>query len=227
MGKRRSRLVAWPRETLQRAFTLIELLVVISIIAILAGLVLASLTRGRDAARGIQCLNNLRQMGIGLTVYASDNGRLPTFLEWLYPAPLKGVTVPGALDLTKGQLYPYLRSQDIYRCPSEKGTHPQFGPIDHSYQMPCMICHAHDTSACIAPSRTVHMLEVVNQARSFGTGMATVPNPPQLAFRHNQREHFLFVDGHTERLTARQYTNAVSDKRFWYPTTETGTKGYP
>jgi len=227
MGKRRSTLGTWPRETLQRASTLIELLVVISIIAILTALLLASLTRSRDSARGIQCLNNLRQFGIGLTVYASDNGRLPSFLEWLYPAPLGGVPVPGTVDLTKGQLYPYLKSQNIYRCPSEKGTHPQFGPIDHSYQMPCMICHAHDTSACIAPSRTVHMLEVVNQGRSFGTGMATVPNPPQLAFRHNQREHFLFVDTHTERLSPLQYTNKVSDKRFWYPTEATDNKGNP
>lgn len=227
MRKRRSTSVVWPRGNSQRAFTLIELLVVIAIIAVLGALVLASLAKSRDSARSVQCLSNLRQLGVGLTVYASDTGRLPSFLEWLYPAPLQGVVVPGALDLKKGQLYPYLKSPDVYRCPSENGTVQPFGPIDHSYQMTCMMCHAHDASACLAPSRTVQMLEVVDQSRGFGYGIATVPNPPQLAFRHNQREHFLFVDTHTERLTYRQYTNVVSDKRFWYPTEATDKKGNP
>ena len=99
---------------LRNQFTLIELLVVIAIIAILASMLLPALNQARSRAKATECINNMKQLGLALTMYAGDN---QDFL--LYKVSNNDGTLWSAVKLKGGwapKLWPYVQKSDFMYC---------------------------------------------------------------------------------------------------------------
>ncbi len=93
-----------------RAFTLVELLVVIAIIGILIALLLPAVQAAREAARRMQCSNNLKQLGLAILNYESSNKSLPLASDWTKSVPGKGRRFNGVF----ARLLPYIEQDGLY-----------------------------------------------------------------------------------------------------------------
>ena len=209
-----------------RAFTLVELLVVIAVIGILAGLLLPVLSNAKEAARKVYCANNLHQVALATFIYASDNKEnIPIFWEWLHDRNRP-------TDLTTGRLYPYLKSKQVYQCPTDsrelsskvRSPQQQANVRAYSFAMNCNICHTTALAKFVEPPKTLLYMEAVLQPNDF-SGMAGSGNmggpggsvSHLLATRHRNRGHLVMADLRVETMNKKSFDKVAQTTRFWVP----------
>src|SRR5262245_39523460 len=115
---------------MRRAFTLIELLVVIAIIGVLVALLLPAVQAAREAARRMQCTNNLRQLGIAFHNYEGAHGGFP---PGRVIAPWPGDPTLPAANYRWGvlaSLTPYLEQTNVFNALNF--SFPIYGGVDPS-----------------------------------------------------------------------------------------------
>ncbi len=115
---------------LRRAFTLIELLVVIAIIAIIAAILFPVFARAKAAAKQTTCISNLKQIGSAIMLYMSDyDDVFPSAVDpvdkyrpeiWS-SQPEFQARIP-YMPLLHEALQTYIKSKDVFMCPSDAGT---------------------------------------------------------------------------------------------------------
>jgi prepilin-type N-terminal cleavage/methylation domain-containing protein len=140
----------------RRGFTLIELLVVIAIIAILVAMLLPALSRAKSKATAIACANNIKQLSVIWTMYSGDNNETLALngsgtdttvpMTWVGGSfesdNLDNTNVLKLLDPKYSLFGPYLKSAEVYRCPSDKTLEVVAGQkvrVVRSYGMNSMV----------------------------------------------------------------------------------------
>ena len=201
------------RKSVHDAFTLIELLVVIAIIAILAALLLPGLARAKGAGQSTACKSNLRQLGLGLALYAGDTQKFPLWTS-------------GNTYWDDKLLPSVSNNREVFLCPANKqapkwtnsvaGPNPSYGynmagTGHYRFTLPSLGLDASANSGTptyVGENQVkvpADMIELADYKRTTGGGdndaddiypvnlLAGLPPP-----RHNLGHNVGFGDGHVE-----------------------------
>jgi prepilin-type N-terminal cleavage/methylation domain-containing protein/prepilin-type processing-associated H-X9-DG protein len=189
------------KKNFNAGFTLIELLVVVAIVGLLAALLLPALARAKQKARELQCLSNLKELGLGCALYAVDN-------EDLLPAS----SHQGASWIGKLANYDL---KPVYLCPVDP-NHARISSYaindfltPHPFGNPQLDFSR--LTSIPSPGDTIHLAEAradyigsdhFHFADDHAGGFTPRAFAAQVAVRqHRGRAGYLFADGHVEGVS--------------------------
>jgi len=202
-------------------FTLIELLVVIAIIAILAAILFPVFQKVRENARASACLSNMKQIGLGVQQYVTDNDE-KLFFRSSDANSRSGVTVGGDPYRWWNQLMPFIKSNAVFTCPSDGAPSPSKDASGNPVILRSYIACAPAESLSLAqiddPVETMVITEkwstdwtctptgsncrTDSWIEPFNGDFTTASHDSTRSFtaanRHNSRMNCVFFDGHAK-----------------------------
>lgn len=169
-------------------FTLLQAIVLIALVLILAMILFPIFTRSRGSHRPVPCQSHLKGIALGFKQYIQD-------YDEKYPIAKNSNSGFRNIDNWAGQIDPYVKSAQIYQCPSDDAATDN---QKSSYGYNARLSKIEDKKV-IDPALVVLNFEVIADANNFtqtGTGPQNVTAPT----RHVEGSNFSFMDGHVKWL---------------------------
>ena len=188
----------------KKGFTLIELLVVIAIIAILAAILFPVFARARENARRASCQSNEKQIALGFKQYIQDyDEKYPT----IGPNSTNGIL--GNAGGWADSLQSYLKSSQIFQCPSETNPYVSTNPEQVDYGFNATVA-GNSEATFNNSSNTVLQFEGNQEAATALTASASATTTIQVYVgRHLDGSNYSFVDGHVKWLQSTRFPQTV------------------
>ena len=201
----------------RHGFTLIELLVVIAIIAILAAILFPVFARAREKARQTSCLSNVKQMTLGILMYAQDyDERFCVLMIATDTQPADTIGAYTGVHNWRGGLwwmdliFPYVKNKQVFLCPSAPDQFVSYGwNFDYLGYSSSSGSTSYTMAQVAKPAETVAICDSNNPAAYYYNRSSRFtsnsyngwdPNNPSggAALRHNEGANFGFADGHAK-----------------------------